>query len=27
VTGDTIKIWLERQAPERAIILTREKGK
>jgi len=27
VTGDTIKIWLERQGPERAIILTREKGK
>jgi hypothetical protein len=25
VTGDEIKIWLERQGPERAIMLKREK--
>lgn len=27
VTGDEIKIWLERQGPERAIILKREQRK
>jgi hypothetical protein len=26
-TGDEIKIWLERQGPERAIVLKREKRK
>src|SRR5262245_46921402 len=27
VAGDQIKIWLERQGPERAIMLKREKAK